>query len=353
MIPKPERSSYTTLDFAGWHSAGALQLSPKFQRRDVWTIPARSYFIDSILKNMPVPPLYLRVRQSDDMTKTIREVIDGQQRLRSLLDFLNDKFALTASVCDEAPGKRFSQLATDQQNCVRQYSFVCETFSSISDASVLEVFARLNTHSVQLNEQELRNGKFFGEFKRCSYRLAHDYLEFWTQNKIFTNARIARMLEVEFTSELLVLGIDGLQDKKKSLNNFYTQFDEKLPNRRTIEKRFRATIDEFSEVMADDIPTSEFKRPPLFYSAYACIFHRMFGLPKARQGSPKRGKLTRSERNSLRDTLLELSEVLVRAKSDDAIRNTDQAFVTACLTQTDNQRPREVRFKTIYSRAFK
>ena len=56
---------------------------------------------------------------------------------------------------------------------------------------VLEVFARLNTYSVALNKQELRNGRFFGLFKQSMYQLAYEHLEFWRRQRIRTNPRPA------------------------------------------------------------------------------------------------------------------------------------------------------------------
>ena len=91
---------------------------------------------------------------------------------------------------------------------------MCLMFGDISDGEVLETFARLNTYAVKLNAQELRNGRFFGLFKQSAYTLAFEHVEFWRRNGIFSERNIARMLEVELTSELLIALLDGLQDKK-------------------------------------------------------------------------------------------------------------------------------------------
>src|SRR5690606_31864184 len=95
-------------------------------------------------------------------------------------------------------GRLFSELTKEQKDAVSQYSFICEIFYGVDDSEVLQVFARLNTHSVKLNDQELRNGKYFGRFKQCAYSLALDHLEYWRKQKLFTEQAIARMQEVEF-----------------------------------------------------------------------------------------------------------------------------------------------------------
>ncbi|HUC07126.1 MAG TPA: DUF262 domain-containing protein, partial [Solirubrobacterales bacterium] len=216
MSIKPERSIYTANDLIAFREAQSLELTPRFQRREVWKTPARSFFIDTLLRGYPVPPIYIRITQSKDRSRTVREVIDGQQRLRALLSFIDGEYALTNAVGDEWCGRTFDELTPDHQNLIKEFPFIFEVLHGVSDSRVLDIFARLNTYSVPLNKQELRNGTYFGLFKQVSYGLAYEHVEFWRVNRIFTEAAMARMLEVEMTSELLIVGLDGLQDKKNS-----------------------------------------------------------------------------------------------------------------------------------------
>ncbi len=185
--------------------------------------------------------------QSSDNTAVIREVIDGQQRLSAILDFIEDKYTLANKIESDCAGKRFSELTSEQQNRIIRYPFICEVFYGVSDKEVLRIFARLNTHSVKLNEQELRNGEYFGPFKQSCYDIAFEHLEFWRRNRIFTEQGIARMQEVELTSELTILGLDGLQDKKKSVDSFYDRYDNSYPDRAKSETRFRSVIDAIND----------------------------------------------------------------------------------------------------------
>ena len=95
---KPDRSNYTPLDFLEWDDTKPLVPTPKFQRRGVWTDAARSSLIDTLLRGMPVPPIYLRVRQSDDKKRIVREVIDGQQRVASVLKLLRNELRPSSEV---------------------------------------------------------------------------------------------------------------------------------------------------------------------------------------------------------------------------------------------------------------
>ena len=354
MITRPERSSYTPIDFLGWHEAGSLILTPKFQRRHVWTAPARSYLIDTLLLGMPVPPIYIRVVQSPERNRIIREVIDGQQRISAILDFAMNKYALSKNIESELSGRRFKDLTRQDQDKIMQYPFICEVFHGIEDAQVLSIFARLNTHSVKLNAQELRNGRWFGHFKRLSYSLALDHLEFWKRMGIFSDSRIARMAEVELTSELLIVELAGVQDKKKSIDDFYEDLDETFHGHAKVADHFRKTIDAIVEACDDVLPESEFRRPPIFYSLYSAVFHRLFGVENVDLPTKRQGRLSADEMEALGNTIRELSEVILRARGDqdEDVPTRYQKFVAACLRQTDNIRPRQARIEAIYKRAF-
>jgi len=219
-VDKAEITSYSVLDLLSWQESGALRVSPKFQRRGVWSTAAKGHQIDSILLGYPIPPIHIRLTEGVG-GKMVREVIDGQQRIRAVFDFIAGKYRIPRSVSREWGGKGFDDLTGDAPDALRLFSFVVYQYKKLSDADVLDMFSRLNTYSVSLNSQELRNGKWFGEFKRLSYVLANESLEFWRQKGIVSELQIARMREAELVSELLVLQMDGVQDKKKSVDFFY------------------------------------------------------------------------------------------------------------------------------------
>jgi uncharacterized protein with ParB-like and HNH nuclease domain len=75
-----------------------LELRPDFQRQEVWAVAAKVMLIDSILKNIPMPKFYLLRDIRGEAT--FRAVIDGQQRLRSILGFIDNEFALKSPPCE-------------------------------------------------------------------------------------------------------------------------------------------------------------------------------------------------------------------------------------------------------------
>src|SRR5271170_8098247 len=83
------RTQYRVGDFVAWQRDGALELNPNFQRRPVWKKGAKSYLIDTILRALPMPIIFLRDLRADLKTfKAKRDVVDGQQRIRTILSFV-------------------------------------------------------------------------------------------------------------------------------------------------------------------------------------------------------------------------------------------------------------------------
>jgi hypothetical protein len=303
---------------------------------------------------MTVPPLYFRMKQNAGNTMAIREVVDGQQRVRTVLEFIAlDGYRLSKSLNASWRGKRFSELTPEQQQQIMSFSFPSEIFKGISDKQVLEVFCRLNMNGIPLNKQELRNGKYFGFFKQLCFSSALAYLEFWRKHKVFSEQSIARMLEVELVSELLIAGNDGMQDKKKSIDGFYDKWETSYPDQARDDKRFNEVMGTISEVFTDDaLAESDFHRPPLFYSLYCVVFHHLFGLPGIQRASPKK-KLTADQRDDLKQAVVLLSEKIAQSKDPDIdLPSKYKNFVAACSRQTDNIQPRKIRFSSLYDEAF-
>ena len=77
--------NYSVRDFEEWNSRNELVLQPKFQRRDVWSDKARSYLMDTIIRGKPIPKIYMRQDVNPKTRRAVREIVDGQQRLKTVL----------------------------------------------------------------------------------------------------------------------------------------------------------------------------------------------------------------------------------------------------------------------------
>lgn len=329
-MQQPTAIQYPISDILEWEVSKKLVITPKFQRRDVWIPKAKSFLIDTILRGMPIPPLFIRQRIDPVKQISIREVIDGQQRLRAVLDFVKGEYPIMKVHNPDFGGSFYANLPDDVQRAFLGYKFVVNVFEDISDSDVLNIFARINTYTVKLNAQELRNAEFFGLFKQSIYLLAHQHYAFWISNKILSESQIARMGEAELVSELVVSMLGGIQQTKSAdLRKFYKQYDDEFPQRETIEKQFIETIDIIADIFQGNLSSSEFRRIPLFYSLFLVIYDAKYGLPASEK---PRLRLVSQEVRRISGKLKELDAVI---KSKDIPENLEQFVEFTRLSTAD------------------
>lgn len=298
---------YSIRDFGEWHTRGELELAPKFQRRSVWPSKARAYLMDTIVRGKPIPKIYMRQEVNPKTRRTRREIVDGQQRLRTVLDYLEDGFPILRTHNAEHGSKHFSQLDEETQQDVLSYEFTVDLLQGMSDTDVFDTFARLNTFSVVLNAQELRNARWFGEFKTSVYDLSREFMTFWQENLIFAENRILRMAEAEFVSELLIAMSVGIRARSKSfIDNFYKDNDDRFPHRKSLEKKFRETMDTVGGILEDSLRESKFKETRLLYPLFCAVYHMEYGLSEL---AGKRISLKPSSYPKLRIALQEIDEI--------------------------------------------
>ena len=149
--------------------AGDLMLDPIFQRRKVWDDGRSSRLIESVILEVPLPLFYFA--ESRDGTK---EVIDGQQRLNALFRFLNNDYGLAGlKSLPDLMGKRFKDLEKPVQRTIRECAVRTIIFKKESDETLrFEIFERLNTGAVPLNDQEIRNCVYRGPYNELLKRLS-------------------------------------------------------------------------------------------------------------------------------------------------------------------------------------
>lgn len=148
-----------------------LIVNPEFQRLSVWDKTRQSRLIESLLLNIPIPVLFL----AEDKDGT-RVVVDGQQRLRAIEEFESGQFRLSGlQVLSELNRRRWVDLTPRQSRIILNRTLRCIVISAASDPNLrFEVFERLNTGGVPLNDQELRNSIYRGPFNRMLHELASD-----------------------------------------------------------------------------------------------------------------------------------------------------------------------------------
>lgn len=133
---------------------------PSYQRKLAWTGDKKSYLIESLLLRVPVPPIFFYD------VKGRLEIVDGSQRLRSMVAFSKNEFALNGlEKLDVLNGYRFSDLPVDLQRRLNNTpirAFVLDQGTDESDRA--DLFRRLNTSGKGLEDAEVRKGVFPGKF---------------------------------------------------------------------------------------------------------------------------------------------------------------------------------------------
>lgn len=203
-----------------------LDLQPDFQRRSRWNDQQRSRLIESIIMNVPIPPVFLG---EDKYGKYV--VLDGRQRLTAIDNFMRGRYVLEGlDVWEELNGKKFADLGNVQAYITRRFIPAVVILRESSKEIKYDVFDRLNTGGVVLAAMELRNALFRGPFTETIRELSEHpiFLKLWgipTDMK----AREENITYQKMTDMELVLRFFALQNYKAftdraKLNGFLSDY---------------------------------------------------------------------------------------------------------------------------------
>ncbi|MCA1919278.1 MAG: DUF262 domain-containing protein [Flavobacterium piscis] len=161
----------------GKYKRGKLVLQPDFQRYFVWDAAKSSRLIESALLDIPLPVIYLSEGKDGK-----EYVIDGQQRLTAFFSFIDGRFPdgkdfklSGLKVYKNLNKKTFKEIDEEYQDKIKCCIIRTITFKKESDPDLrFEIFERLNTGAVSLNDQELRNCVYRGPYNDLLKELSKD-----------------------------------------------------------------------------------------------------------------------------------------------------------------------------------
>lgn len=201
-----------------------LNLSPGFQRESVWTIKDRQKLIDSVIRNYPIPAIFLYRREENG--EIIYDVIDGKQRLESFLMFMGlirgNKFNARVQMSgnDEREWINWNYLKRkEKQNLINGYKITTIEVKGDS-ADIMELFVRINSTGKALTAAEKRHAKYYhSDFLKSAGKLANKYEKILITNKILNETQITRMKHVELMCELMIsINQNDVINKKAALD---------------------------------------------------------------------------------------------------------------------------------------
>jgi hypothetical protein len=329
---KPTKTVFTISQFLDWQRSKTLDLNPVFQRRHVWKPSAKSQLIDSIVRGFPIPIIFLRQVQDMKTLTSRMEVVDGQQRLRTLISFLDrsalpdfdaakDEFVVKKSHNPAVANQPFNRFPVDAKHQILSYELSTHVFpATTSDALVYRIFARLNSTGLRLKPQEIRNAEYHGEFKSLVYDLSFQYLPLWRKWKIFSDEAISRMDEAEAVSEYIIVMLNGLTGKtQKAINKVYEKHEDDFPYAPVVTKRLEAVLSTIDEEVGDDIGETAFQRSVLFFSLFVAVYDHMYGLECQLRPAGRAEDLPPTFRTSLLQISKKIQRKVLPEKVQDAM----------------------------------
>jgi uncharacterized protein DUF262 len=215
-----------------------LIFKPPFQRNPVWLDKHKAFLVDTVLRKLPIPEVYIQA-ETDADGKTVYAVVDGQQRIRALLEFARGEVALMDDYSPGRDGQTWDDLSVAERKAFWDYQLVVRDIIGATDADLRDLFQRLNQNTVTLNAQEIRNARYKGAFISIVTELADQ--PYWAEQKIVTPNEIRRMLDIEYMAELLIGLMHGPQNKKQSLEGMFESYDAALPKKQHWLSRFEET----------------------------------------------------------------------------------------------------------------
>jgi Protein of unknown function DUF262 len=245
-----------------------INLNPEFQRRGRWDLGRKSRFMESLIMNVPIPPVFLG---EDDYGSYV--VLDGRQRLTAIHDFLKNTYKLKGlKVWTELNGKNFDDMQKKKLDrfLTRRFIPAVLILKESSPQVKYDVFDRLNTGGVTANPMEIRNAVFQGDFTTLIRKLSENrtFRRLWgiplEEDEREKNATYSKMADLELVLRFFALSEyktmtltykDYLSDFVESRNLAYKQ-DATLAA--ADRERFERAVSNCYRILKEDA----FRRPP-------------------------------------------------------------------------------------------
>lgn len=319
-------SNHPISELRDWNNAKKLEIRPDFQRKEVWSKAAKLMLIDTIIKNIPMPKIYLETKVDDD--STYRIVIDGQQRITAILEYLDGTIVLPSNYEDEKwAAKSFKELEQQEKSKFLNYLLDINNLVNPTEQEVRDLYSRVNKYTVQLNKQELRKCDYPGNFIDLAEKMVQ--LPFFDNARVFTASMTRRMNDVEYVEELLAIILEGMQDKKKSIDELCEKY-EVIPDIEKTEGLFKKTIADIETVFTNlDITKMRFKQRTDLYTIFAVVLDMI-----------KSGRKLKNDLYELQSKLKYLDENIKPLSEDEKLRE----YAIKCTSDANSYTSRKWRY---------
>jgi hypothetical protein len=208
---------------------GKLIVRPGFQRRLVWTNKDKEYFIDTVLRGLPFPEIFVCTGERDAARSTRNKwLVDGQQRMTTLRDYAaGSKDLLYKTV------PRFANLTTEQKEKFLETNVAVRDLQRVTPSQLKEIFTRINSTNYVLKSMEKRNALFSGAMKLYCDALSEQ--PFFKTHNVFSEGRRKRMEDLAFSVILVSTILGGYFNRDAKNAEFLERYNDDFPDQEKIQ----------------------------------------------------------------------------------------------------------------------
>ena len=255
-----------------------LIIDQTYQRRKVWLKPDKIRLIETILLDLIIPEVFFWPATIDsDTGDMVTHVVDGQQRITSIVEFiegefsLDEKYLMDEKIKESCGNKFFNELSNEDKEKLWCYKLsIVEIDRSFTKQDITKMFNRLNLTNYSLNKQEIRNSKVsvFGD-KAEELSL----YEFWKIYKVFSAADARRMKDIVYCASIYILANEGIVDETsdRKINEYYEDYSDAFDENKSIITKIKLGMS-MIEKLCDNTTLSFVSKKAQMYTMFSFVF---------------------------------------------------------------------------------
>lgn len=257
-----------------------LTINREYQRgAGLWPSGARSYFIETVIEEYPFPNLYMYEFMQSRKVK--KELIDGQQRLLTIRDFVAGEFALSGDT--RHPGLKYSTMDAEVREKFLSYPIPVDIVRNARKDEIIQMFRRMNAFTLPLNSAEKRHSTFNGNFKWFINDLNNELNEFFLEYNVFTKRQMLRMADAEFLTDCVLAMERGIvSTSPKDLRSIYKKYDDEFTIAGLYGDQIKCAVDYVTHHFFD-LRKSYMMKPYALLSLLTAIIHARDEIPALSQ----------------------------------------------------------------------
>ena len=236
---------------------GKLVMRPQFQRRLVWTNVVKDKFLETVLKGLPFPEIFIATGQLDTRSRRrVNWLVDGQQRISTLQEYAKGSTDLILKLV-----KPYAELPNEEEKQFLDYIVAVRDLGTVTVEQIKEIFSRINSTDYALKRMEKLNALFSGEYKTFCEDLSVD--PFFDRHNVFTFANRRRMDDVTFCVILVTTLLSTYYNRDELNEDYLKRYNDNFPEKDRLKTELARVFD-FLERCGFGEQSRAWKRTDLF-----------------------------------------------------------------------------------------